>query len=72
MSGKLLLRHASEMAKYSAHRTLLWGLIATRITYMNSSENGVSETTAIAPSSMLDRAFVSEKHWSSVLEVSFR
>ena len=59
------------MPKYSARQALLRGLIATRITYTYSSENSVSETTAIAPSGMLDRAFVSEQ-WSSDLDVSFR
>ena len=56
------------MPKYSARRALLRGLIASRITYTYSSENSISETTAIAPSGMLDRAFVSEQQWSSGLE----
>ena len=66
-----LLGLASEIPKYSAHRTLLWQIIVKnrkrrRITY--SSENSISESTAIAQSGMLDRGLVSEQQWSRGVE----
>ena len=57
---------SDRMPKYSARQTFFWRAIncqkskgKTRIIY--SSENSLSETTPIAPSGMLDRAFVSKK-----------
>ena len=61
------------MAKYSARRAFFWQLIAKNrkrrlALHTAESEYRVSEKTAIAPSGMLDRAFVSEQQWSSSLE----
>ena len=60
------------MAKYSARRAFFWQLIAKNrkrrlALHTAESEYRVSEKTAIAPSGMLDRAFVSEQQWSSGL-----
>ena len=59
------------MAKYSARRAFFWQLIAKnrkRRLALHTALSTVSEKTAIAPSGMLDRAFVSEQQWSSGLE----
>ena len=71
MRGLLLLGLASKKPKYSARRSFFGNQlrkIEREDLYYIELENRVSETTAIAPSDMLDRAFVSEQQWGSGLE----